>query len=164
MNNNTSTHSTLGGGEEPSGRLLHIYNNKRTENGVPTLKRSISRNTLLSSNSVPPTRPLFNNNNNNHHKSLPIEAQQQRVLTVENAIFPENQPPLFQNDSNNHTITKRSSSTPVMVTSTVKFRISPLDKQINNKLSIYRVILVVSFLGVNQQGQIIIKDNKKRKQ
>jgi hypothetical protein len=121
MNNSTSANSTSG--EESNGRLLNLYNNKRNDNnGIPTLKRSISRNTLLSSNSVPPTRPLFNNNNSNsHHKSLPIEAQQQRVLTVENAVFPEHQQPLFPSES---TITKRSSSTPVMVTSTAMFRIS----------------------------------------
>lgn len=108
-NPNPPNNSTLGGGEEPAngGRLLHIYNNKRNES--PTLKKSISRNTLLlnNNNSSSPTRPLFNTNSSNTNNA----SQPSRVLTVESAVFPENQPPLFPSDS---TLTKRSSSTPVI--------------------------------------------------
>lgn len=102
MNNHSpSNNATL---EDNNARLLHLYNNKRKEGGLPTLKKSISRNTLLLNNSLSPTRPLFNN-----------PKADGRQLTVETAVFPENPQPLFQNDS---TITKRSSSTPV---ATVKF-------------------------------------------
>lgn len=103
MNNHPpSNNGTL---EDNNARLLHLYNNKRNEGGLPTLKKSISRNTLLN-NSLSPTRPLFNNT-----------KADGRQLTVETAVFPEHTQPLFQNDL---TITKRSSSTPV---ATVKFRI-----------------------------------------
>ncbi|KAG2205361.1 hypothetical protein INT47_007146 [Mucor saturninus] len=103
MNNHPA--NNIGPLEDNNARLLHLYNNKRNEGGLPTLKKSISRNTLLN-NSLSPTRPLFNNT-----------KADGRQLTVETAVFPENTQPLFQNDL---TVTKRSSSTPV---ATVKFRI-----------------------------------------
>lgn len=89
MSNHSSTNNaTL---EDSNPRLLHLYNNKSNEGGLPTLKKSISRSTLLNS-SLSPTRPLFN---------------KPSLLTLENAVYPENQP---QHDS---TVTKRSHSTPV---------------------------------------------------
>lgn len=90
---NHSNNATLEDSSNP--RLLHLYNNKSNEGGLPTLKKSISRSTLLN-NSLSPTRPLFN---------------KPSLLTLESAVFPENnQTASAQNDP---TLTKRSYSTPV---------------------------------------------------
>jgi hypothetical protein len=105
----SSTNNNTAAAED---RLPLYQKRKPHANTVPPLRKSLSRNTMLynnNPNNPSPTRPLFHGNK--------ID-QQQRQLTAEAAVFPEHPTPLFhppQQPQDYHTITKRSSSTPLSI-------------------------------------------------
>lgn len=89
---------------------LPLYQKRKPQmDTIPPLRKSLSRNTILynnNSNNSSPTRPVFHGNK--------ID-QQQRQLTVDAAMLPEHPSPVFHPPHDYHTITKRSSSTPLSV-------------------------------------------------
>lgn len=85
-------------------------NSKRALETIPTIKKSISRNNMNNNFHVnhSPTTATRSFNNKNSIDQL------QKHLTVETVVFPEHQSNLFHTSNDTNTLTKKSSSTPVI--------------------------------------------------